>query len=1008
MSEWVTVKQWSPTTRRGTWRNVTYRHVIDADTISVGGGKIRITLKAAQGRDLAVAACFVGKSDAAGDPDLNATPTRVTFFGGNHYVTMNDGRAITSDEITFNYDPDSGDALVISFYLSTYTNPADNKRLNTAGLTSVAGTDLFWCYNDHSNDTPAGMGGDTWAPDPQYDVVSISKIEIYDDSVSFTKYLKFDFGVENIPAPGIARYWGLIGGMLGTNTSNNAQYAEIDFLDAEGNSITGAGEAIASTQYSNSFIPSFAYDNDLGTSWAALGSIGQFIGYDFLDNINASSIKTTFNAGAYTEAWKYYIIGHSTDGLYWTPVHLVDDSAAHNANEERERAVIDDVAGEIDISVTAPHRYWRILTTQQGIGNAYQQINRIQLLATDLTTNLVDTVGGTASASIAQAGFPASAAFTSDTGTRWADTGNSIPCWLAWDFGSPQTVRGYKMRSHASSETSMPIGWKFQCSDDNITWKTAHWVVNEPTWNSEEERTYPQVGASLKFDYRVRTLADITKDLIFDNKVGAALEIEFEFDYTIRFAPFAASLDFDYGIGVVTKSFEFDYIVYGVVIKDFVFSYNIAYVEPISADYTFDYGITDELAANLEFDYEIYFEPPKPIYVDFKFDAGVDENEVPFVLIPETPVIEVWSYDTAKAVSYDGTEQRAALRSEPKTMLEYTYILDEADRTQVYRQMLNNIRGLFVVPLFANATETLEPMSAGNTTVYCDLTRTDIRVGNRVYYTTSRADVYGTAFVESVGNGFFTVVGGVSIDLPAGSWVMPMRETFITDGGSIAMASMSGESTFVFVSANRRKLVRPAAATGLVAEFDGLPLLDLRPLADNDVDEEFTANVRYITQASDVPPAAFSTWNMPAIEGEREYLARRPLDMDYWREFADKTVGQRSSFLVPSFRPDLTPVPGLSAGADVRVHGEHYWSWGAVDSYSRLRFETSAGVYNRKVSSVSRIGGNTAIVLDTALPAADILRISYLNRVRLATNDIRLEHHDMQSLVTIGIRTVNE
>lgn len=408
-----------------------------------------------------------------------------------------------------------------------------------------------------------------------------------------------------------------------------------------------------------------------------------------------------------------------------------------------------------------------------------------------------------------------------------------------------------------------------------------------------------------------------------------------------------------------------------------------------------------------EFDYWLAVEPTRPVQTEFRFDYVLERNRVPFALVPEIPVIETLAFMTAKATSYDGTEQRAALRGIPFTTFEYTYVLDHDDRQVAYEQLINNIRGEFFVPAFAQATRILQPMSAGNPTIYLSNDRTDIRVGDTIFVITSNGDASGTAICTAVGAGFVTVADGVPIDLPANSWAMPARAASIADASKISMLSMSGEATITFGCLDRRTVIRPGAPTGLVSTFDGMPLLDKRPMANDDVEEEFSANVTKV-QVPDVSPALFPTWKMPRVEGERVFLLRRPDDLDYWREFAAMTTGQRTSFLAPTFRPDLAPVSVGSGNMVVTVLGRPAQALYGFDAYTRLRIETPAGTVFRKIASVTAPTGNTEITLTETLPSGTVTRISYVNRVRLATDEIRFEHDEMHSFVRFSLRTVNE
>lgn len=546
-------------------------------------------------------------------------------------------------------------------------------------------------------------------------------------------------------------------------------------------------------------------------------------------------------------------------------------------------------------------------------------------------------------------------------------------------------------------------------------------------FNYELEAVEPALAEVSKFSaYSVTTIGDLSEvskfsifavttvgDLSEVSKlslyaiVDKTIAIDFPFNYYIGdIEPVIVDYEFDYRMDELDITYPFDYRIFGSISKDFTFNYEIG-SQPIFRDYEFDYGITDTITKTFEFDYWLAIEPTRPIQAEYRFDYVLERNRVPFALVPETPVVETYAFMTAKAISYDGTEQRAALRGIPFTTLEYTYVLDHDDRQVALEQLLNNIRGEFFVPSFPHATRILQPMSAGNTTIYLNNDRTDIRVGDTVFVITSNGEGSGTAVCNAVGSGFVTVEGGVPIDLPPNSWAMPARAASIADGSGVSMLSMSGEGTLTFGCLDRRPVIRPSAPGGLLPTFDGMPLLDKRPLANDEVEEAVSANVTKV-QVPDASPALFPTWRMPRVEGERIFLLRRPEDMDYWREFVAMTTGQRKSFLAPTFRPDLSPLSVGSGGTVLTVLGRLAQSLFGFDAYTRLRIETDAGTVYRKISSVTAPTGNTELTLTEALPSNTVNRISYVNRVRLATDEIRFEHDEMHSFVSFSLRTVNE
>lgn len=538
--------------------------------------------------------------------------------------------------------------------------------------------------------------------------------------------------------------------------------------------------------------------------------------------------------------------------------------------------------------------------------------------------------------------------------------------------------------------------------------------------------TPPEViGNNFSFNYNINYGARVSKASLYavtrirDRLVSKAslytvtssnISLFFDFDYYI--GNIDVPFSFDYGIELA-KPFNFNYQIISVLSQSFTFDYGIASVSTdydfnyrvlgdIAATFTFDYSIVD-LARNFTFDYAINYTPARPITISYAFNYAIDKPSLPFLFVPEVPIREVWSYVTSVAKNYDGTEQRSALREEPATVLTYEYVFD-AERTDLYRELYNNIRGTMALPIFAYAAITKAETAQGATLVSVIPAHGDLRPGDDVFCM-APDETYSLGRIDSVGTDFVSLEAGIDIRLPAGSWVVPMRDTYIADGNGISMRSIEGRASIAYATATRRAIKRPTATSGLVPTYDGIPMLSLRPLADDDVDEMFDGNAVRITDAVDVDVTTFVTWKMPTIDGARSYLVNRPGDMDFWREWADTVKGRRGSFLVPTFRADLVPVS--VAGSTLRVKGVHFSAWAKHDAYSRLQIETSAGVQLRKVMAAVRDGSETVIALDSPL-AGVVEKVSFLNRVRLASDNISWQHIETRSMVTIEIVTVNE
>lgn len=545
------------------------------------------------------------------------------------------------------------------------------------------------------------------------------------------------------------------------------------------------------------------------------------------------------------------------------------------------------------------------------------------------------------------------------------------------------------------------------------------------------------------FDYRINR--DLSTLFDFDFRIVRALVKNFGFSYQIK-RDIQKTYTFDYGIvGIppIERTFTFNYkIINSNLVIDFNFNYRIN--RDISRDYDFDYAIVEDneivqyydfdysfegapgLEKSFDFDYmlrritkDFYFtymlNASRPIYANFNFDYGYStggalggrNNDYDLLLIPEVPIIERWEWSTAIARTEDGSEQRQSLRQHPRQSLRLTYLmLNDHDRRVRIEELMLNLRSMMKVPQYQLGIYTAGDMIAGNTTIFCDTSTTDIRVGDFVYYMTADSAQGGISRATSVGMGSVTISPGLDFDLPDHSFIMPAFRMAITDGSGLSMRSIAGQSELVLTADEVRAIMRPGVSGGAVPQLNGYPLLQLRSYADDDVTEQYAANMHVLSDAVDVQPTRLTSWKLAAMTGIRFFRTLRIADFDYWREFAAMIVGSRTPFYLPTYRADIVPVLGASGPSFIAEELTPYVAF-VSNSYRYVQFEKDGLTSIHRIVNVSQNGANSAITLASG-DVAGVDKISYVNLVRIDGDAIEFEHHQQYSNIRFTIRTVYE
>lgn len=560
-----------------------------------------------------------------------------------------------------------------------------------------------------------------------------------------------------------------------------------------------------------------------------------------------------------------------------------------------------------------------------------------------------------------------------------------------------------------------------------------------------------QLGQNFTFDYR--NIANIANLYGFDYAIQLGVSFDFDFNYTVEAdysfdyalqlaAPFAfdyavdlgVSYSFDYRYVIVTDfSFDFKYATALVVSFDYAIglgaSYTFDYLYTTDADFTFDYGYElgvpfgfdyrVQVGVDFDFDYRLRFAidyaftyriRPPTIFVDYSFSYLINTYALSsgFMLVPETPVAERWEYLTTSAVARDGSEQRAALRRNPRVSVDYNFVVTtEAERRVMFDLLYQKIRGAFLVPLYAYAVQISAPVAQGQTVVSYNAARTDIRAGDFLYYTTPDGETGAFEIAAIVGTNALTLAFGTGFALPAGSWIMPALEMTAAVGAGLSMSALGGSVAIAFDALdNRRPLPRPGS-TATVQTFDGFPVVTQRHSADASITDQFDGGLISLDEAVDVRRALFSPQSSVFVGGARSYRVKRNSEaLDYWRDLLDMTKGKRSPFLISTYRNDLEPGANV-ASDELNVIGREYLDKFESNAVKRLEIEAAGVVSWHKVTGVSTIAGGLRLTLDTPYANADIDRVSFLNLVRLNSDTINVTHEQLDTVINLSVRSVD-
>lgn len=314
---------------------------------------------------------------------------------------------------------------------------------------------------------------------------------------------------------------------------------------------------------------------------------------------------------------------------------------------------------------------------------------------------------------------------------------------------------------------------------------------------------------------------------------------------------------------------------------------------------------------------------------------------------------EVIEYFTSVLKTYT-TEQRIKLRDKPRTVFNYTHLLDTQENA--YADMLireSNFQNNFLVPVWSESIFYKEAIDSSDTVIIFDTTVMDLQGGylfiwrdNSSYVGKKVTSFTDTQVVleEPVGQNFTNCVLG------------PARKSYISQPPYKETENLNTLLTITFTSRDNFEVDEYEGYD----EFQGLPVYpffnyNMAPLRDT-----ISQTVEYFD----------SGYGLVEIEPVRDFVSNvAEVDLFYQgnsrkkivRSFLAVMSGKHKPFWLPTYRKDITPTSSGS-GSSISTDS-NYVSSGAIGRGLRIE-QNNGNVFYNRVTGVS--GGSVS--LQSSLP----------------------------------------
>jgi len=384
---------------------------------------------------------------------------------------------------------------------------------------------------------------------------------------------------------------------------------------------------------------------------------------------------------------------------------------------------------------------------------------------------------------------------------------------------------------------------------------------------------------------------------------------------------------------------------------------------------------------------------------------------VMFPFEPETPLIERLQFLTDVFIHKDGTEQRVSLRKAPRQVFDMKLRREDGvERQRVDFLLFDWQSRVFGLPMWHEPTLLTGDVTAGATSINVqDTTLSDFRVGGLaiIYESETKFDALEVTAVGPTSISFNTPVTQ-DYSAAAGIRVMPLRTAITSQpakeskyavnlcdfdltmrvlDNDVDLSDLTGWPTY-----NSKILLSDANA--ITGTLDGL------------IERELTV----FDGSGGGKFSQVSTWNRARHSSAKTFVSTTRSRLWAIRKLLHALRGRQVSFYLPTFTKDITLaslyLSGSSALAIVNVGYSRYAKQRTPKVDIRIILNDGT-IFTRTVTASSEVDANTeqltlSSVIAQNIAPADVARIEFLEKVRIDSDEIVIEHRSANGEANIG------
>ncbi|AEG53117.1 hypothetical protein [Sinorhizobium meliloti] len=366
---------------------------------------------------------------------------------------------------------------------------------------------------------------------------------------------------------------------------------------------------------------------------------------------------------------------------------------------------------------------------------------------------------------------------------------------------------------------------------------------------------------------------------------------------------------------------------------------------------------------------------------------------------------EALEWLTDVLTSPSGAEQRRCLRLYPRKTIEFSTALGGNERA-VFDQFLSTHGGRnMYLPQWHESYRSGAAVAAGAVSIPCDQANNGgLRIGDIIFISANDPRHYELAEVLSLSASAITLVAPLVSAWPAFSKVHPVRKARLDDQPTLRRVTDSGvtfTTTFRIMQRNDdvNIVLGPSVTTDLLPIYQGFNVLPTVPDERDSIDVGITRMIDVLDNEVGIP-IYNDVAGIPFKSQKYNWALQGRADYDTLKKTFYHLRGRAIPAWLPTFFNDLQIVENTpTGGTSIKIENIGFTASGGVQTgrtHIMVTRVDGTNTFHRILSSA--IDGDKEIIgvnspFASGLPAASVMRISFMQLSRLDQDRIEIVHH---------------